>query len=49
MMRKGSTTHSGGVDLKGHHKVEGHPDWGWRTAIEPGAVSFQVFNVQCFS
>jgi len=43
----GEVTGSGGVDLKGHYKVEGHPDWGWRTEIVPGGDSFKylMFNV----
>lgn len=44
---EGMITASGGVNLSGHYKVEGHPDWGWRTEIIPGGDSFKylMFNV----
>lgn len=44
---EGSETESGGVNVKGHYKVEGHPEWGWRTEIEPGLSSFRylMYNV----
>ncbi len=44
---EGTTTGSGGVNLKGRYKVEGHPDWGWRTEIVPNGDSFKylMFNV----
>ena len=44
---EGATTGSGGVNLKGSYKVEGHPDWGWRTEIIPNGDSFKylMFNV----
>ena len=37
----------GGISVKGHYKVEGHPDWGWRTEIVPGDDSFRylMYNV----
>lgn len=43
----GTHSESGGVNLKGTYKVEGHPDWGWRTEILPGDDSFRylMFNV----
>ena len=47
MTCEGRVTGAGGVDLKGNYRVEGHPDWGWRTEIVPGADSFKylMFNV----
>ena len=47
MTCEGVTTASGGVNLKGTYKVDGHPDWGWRTEIIPNGDSFKylMFNV----
>lgn len=44
---KGRVTEAGGVDVKGIYKVDGHPDWGWRSEIFPGERSFRylMFNV----
>ena len=38
---------NGSVNLKGNYKVEGHPDWGWRTEIVPNGDAFKylMFNV----
>ncbi|PYS86838.1 MAG: hypothetical protein DMF62_14570 [Acidobacteria bacterium] len=43
----GTVSESGEVNLKGTYKVEGNPDWGWRTKILPGDGSFRylMFNV----
>ena len=43
----GTVCESSGINLKGTYKVEGHPDWGWRTEILPGDDSFRylMFNV----
>lgn len=47
MLCEGRTTDSGSVDVKGSYKVDGHPDWGWRTEIIPGNGSMRclMFNV----
>jgi Protein of unknown function (DUF1579) len=43
----GAVSNGGGVNLKGFYKVEGHPDWGWRTEIVPDSDKFKylMFNV----
>lgn len=43
----GEETEEGGVNVKGFYKVEGHPEWGWRTEILPGDNSFRylMYNV----
>ena len=43
----GSISGGGGANLNGFYKVEGHPDWGWRTEIIPGGDKFKylMFNV----
>ncbi len=36
------------IDLKGFYAVPNHPDWGWRTIIEPendGSFKIVMFNV----
>ena len=47
MMCEGKENPDGSIDVKGSYKVEGHPDWGWRTEIIPNGDSFQykMFNV----
>jgi hypothetical protein len=47
MKCEGTQTENGGVDIKGHYSVEGHPEWGWRTEIVPGDGSFRylMYNV----
>ena len=47
LMHCGGTVSSRGVNLKGFYKVEGHPDWGWRTEIVPEGDKFKylMFNV----
>lgn len=44
---RGQETEEGCIDVKGSYKVDGHPDWGWRTKIIPGPNSFQylMYNV----
>lgn len=46
MMCEG-TAADGNVSVSGTYKVEGHPDWGWRTEIIPGDETFQykMYNV----
>lgn len=47
MMCSGRSDANGTIDINGHYKVEGHPDWGWRTEVIPGDGKFQyrMFNV----
>ena len=40
MMCEGSEV-GGKVSVKGSYKVDGHPDWGWRTEILPGQEEFR--------
>lgn len=44
---EGRETEDCGISVKGFYKVEGHPDWGWRTDIIPGDGSFRylMYNV----
>jgi hypothetical protein len=42
MVCDGTIDESGSVNMKGYYQVPGHPDWGWRTEISPGADSFQI-------
>jgi len=37
----------GNVSIKGSYKVEGHPEWGWRTEIIPGDDEFKynMYNI----
>jgi hypothetical protein len=43
----GNVSERGVANLKGYYKVEGHPDWGWRTEIVPNGDKFKylMFNV----
>ncbi|MGH9946130.1 MAG: DUF1579 family protein [Pyrinomonadaceae bacterium] len=43
----GTTNAAGAANLKGFYKVDGHPDWGWRTEIIPSGDKFEykMFNV----
>lgn len=47
MLCSGAENVDGVVSLGGTYKVEGHPDWGWRTevAAESGRLVFKMFNV----
>lgn len=47
MMCEGKEYADGRVSVNGFYKVEGHPDWGWRTEINPGESSFtyKMYNV----
>lgn len=47
MSCEGKEGSNGSVSVKGSYKVEGHPDWGWRTEIDPGEDSFvyKMYNV----
>ncbi|MEO5860340.1 MAG: DUF1579 family protein [Pyrinomonadaceae bacterium] len=47
MMCQGTQSADGAVSVKGTYKVEGHPDWGWRSEIIPADTGFEykMFNV----
>ena len=47
MLCEGTESAEGGVSVKGSYKVEGHPDWGWRSEIVATDDSFEykMFNV----
>lgn len=47
MRCEGRETEAGGIDVRGTYKVEGHPEWGWRTVIEPreGSLRYLMYNV----
>jgi hypothetical protein len=48
MLCDGTFNSDGAIDVKGLYQVEGHPDWGWRTTIEPGGDTFKytMYNVE---
>ena len=47
MACSGTESANGVVSVNGTYKVEGHPDWGWRTEISNTDVGFEykMFNV----
>lgn len=47
MSCNGKKAEDGSFSVKGHYKVEGHPDWGWRTEIIPGdeTVRIVMYNI----
>lgn len=47
MQCEGTESADGAVAVKGSYKVEGHPDWGWRSEIIPtdGGFAYKMFNV----
>ncbi len=47
MLSDGKVAENGEISVKGHYKVEGHPDWGWRTEIIPGSEKLRIvmYNV----
>lgn len=47
MLCDGLESSDGSVSVKGYYKVEGHPDWGWRSDIAAGEGSFAytMYNV----
>lgn len=47
MLCDGKKAADGAFSVKGYYKVEGHPDWGWRTDIIPGGETLRIvmFNV----
>ncbi|MDI1243469.1 MAG: DUF1579 family protein [bacterium] len=47
MLCEGKESADGSISVTGSYKVDGHPDWGWRTAITPAGAGFEykMFNV----
>lgn len=47
MLSDGKSREDGSVTVKGYYKVEGHPDWGWRTDITPTGEKLRItmYNV----
>ncbi len=47
MLSDGKVAEDGSISVKGYYKVEGHPDWGWRTDIIPAGDSLRIvmYNV----
>ena len=47
MLSDGTAAKNGEISVKGYYKVEGHPDWGWRTDIIPGNEKLRIvmYNV----
>ena len=47
MLCEGTESPTGEVSVKGFYKVDGHPDWGWRSEIRPtdGGFEYKMFNV----
>ena len=47
MLCNGSESADGSVSVKGTYKVEGHPDWGWRSEIAATNAGFdyKMFNI----
>lgn len=47
MLSDGKVAEDGSISVKGYYKVEGHPDWGWRTDIIPSGQSLRIvmYNV----
>lgn len=47
MLSDGKANGNGSVSVKGYYKVEGHPDWGWRTDIIPADTKLRIvmYNV----
>jgi hypothetical protein len=47
MLSDGKVAENGEISVKGYYKVEGHPDWGWRTDIIPGDEKLRIvmYNV----
>lgn len=47
MLCEGNENGNGSISVKGNYKVEGHPDWSWRTEIVPGNDTFRylMYNV----
>ncbi|MGD9627893.1 MAG: DUF1579 family protein [Pyrinomonadaceae bacterium] len=47
MLCSGTAGTDGSISVSGTYKVEGHPEWGWRTEIIPGDGRFRynMYNV----
>ena len=47
MMCNGTESPDGIVSVKGFYKVEGHPDWGWRSEVfsTDDRLEYKMFNV----
>lgn len=47
MLSDGKVLEDGSISVKGYYKVEGHPDWGWRTIIsrEGDILRLTMYNV----
>jgi len=47
MLCNGLERGDGSVSIKGTYKVEGHPEWGWRSEIIPtdSGFEYKMFNV----
>lgn len=47
MICEGKENAEGGISVKGFYKVEGHPDWGWRTEIysAESSLTYTMYNV----
>jgi hypothetical protein len=47
MLSDGNVAENGDISVKGYYKVEGHPDWGWRTDIISGDEKLRLvmYNV----
>lgn len=47
MLCEGSELDDGSISVKGNYKVEGHPDWGWRSEInvDGDKLEYKMFNV----
>lgn len=47
MVSDGKVNGDGSISVKGYYKVEGHPDWGWRTDIISAGEKLRIvmYNV----
>ncbi len=47
MVSNGNMNDDGSAEVKGYYKVEGYPEWGWRTLIVPENETLKVimYNV----
>jgi hypothetical protein len=48
MVSEGRLKANGAISLQGFYAVPDHPDWGWKTIIEPekdGAFKIEMYNV----